>query len=109
MKISIDTKEDSPEEIRKLIRMLLALVGDSSDYSSQRAPPATGEGLFDMFGDPAASTSEQQHDIFGEKGQSKTEQQGGGVDINDFIDHSDESSSQKTGTSDDEDFKVVPY
>ena len=101
MKISIDTKEDSPEEIRKLIRMLLALVGDSSDYSSQRTPPATGEGLFDMFGDPAASTSEQQQ--LGKDGGN------GCRDINDFIDHADESSSQKSGTDDDEDFKVVPY
>ena len=102
MKISIDTKEDSPEEIRKLIRMLLALVGDSPDYSSQRSPPATGEGLFDMFGDPAASTSEQQQ--LGKDGGS-----GSGMDINDFIDHAHESSSHKSGTNDDDDFKVVPY
>ena len=102
MKISIDTKEDSPEEIRKLIRMLLALVGDSSDYSSQRSPPASGEGLFDMFGDPAASTSEQQQ-------MGKDSGSSNGMDINDFIDHADESSSQKSGTDDDEDFKVVPY
>ena len=125
MKISIDTKEDSPEEIRKLIRMLLALVGDSPDYGSQRSPPATGEGLFDMFGSPESSTAEQQRDLFSEpkstsvdwaqsqqrlgKGQSKTEQQESGMDINDFIDHADESSSQKSGTDDDENFKVVPY
>ena len=74
MKISIDTKEDSPEEIRKLIRMLLALVGDSSGYE-EKASPATGEGLFDMFGDPQASTAEQQQNLFGEKGLSKNEQQ----------------------------------
>ena len=103
MKISIDTKEDSPEEIRKLIRMLLALVGDSSDYASQRSPPATGEGLFDMFGDPAASTAEQQQ--LG-KGGSGT----GGMDINDFIDGQGESSQQKQGSGeDDEEFKVGPY
>ena len=102
MKISIDTKEDSPEEIRKLIRMLLALVGDSADYASQRSPPATGEGLFDMFGDPAASTAEQQQ--LGKGGSS------GGMDINDFIDNAEESSQQKQGSGeDDEEFKVVPY
>lgn len=102
MKISIDTKEDSPEEIRKLIRMLLALVGDSSSYG-EKTPPATGEGLFDMFGDPQASTSEQQQ--LGKDGGSSGN---GGMDINDFIDNADESSQQK-GTGEDDDFKVVPY
>lgn len=101
MKISIDTKEDSPEDIRKLIRMLLALVGDSSSYN-EKAPPATGEGLFDMFGDPQASTSEQQ-----QLGKSSGSQ--GGMDINDFIGNSEESSQQKPGTDEDDDFKVVPY
>ena len=100
MKISIDTKEDSPEEIRKLIRMLLALVGESSGYG-EKAPPSTGEGLFDMFGDPAASTSEQQ-----QIGKSQGE---GITDINDFLEKSDESSQQKSGSSDDEDIRVVPY
>ena len=95
MKISIDTKEDSPEEIRKLIRMLLALVGDA-DYSSQRAPPSSGEGLFDMFGDPAASTSQQQ-------------QLGGGRDINDFTDKPDSQSSGRQGSDDEDELKVVPY
>ena len=112
MKITIDTKEESPEEIRKLIRMLSAMIGDS-DYGSQRAPPASGEGLFNMFGDPAASTTEQQHDLFGEKGQSKTEQFGSGssgqgstTDINEFIGKS--SDPDKPGSEDD-DMKVVPY
>ncbi len=34
MKISIDTGQDSPEDIRKVIKMLQHLVGDSS-YSNQ--------------------------------------------------------------------------
>jgi len=34
MKISIDTKEDSHEEIRKIIKMLQSLVGENS-YSNQ--------------------------------------------------------------------------
>ena len=99
MKISIDTKEDSPEEIRKLIRMLLALVGDSSGYE-EKVSPATGEGLFDMFGDPAASTSEQQ-----QIGKSQGE---GITDINDFLEKPSEPS-QKSGSDDDEDLRVVPY
>lgn len=94
MKISIDTKEDSPEEIRKLIRMLSALVGDPVD--SQHSPPASGEGLFDMFGDPQASTSEQQQ--LGKPGD-------GGTDINDFLDGAD--SRQDAESNDD--IKVVPY
>ncbi len=97
MKISIDTKEDSPEEIRKLIRMLLALVGDSSSYG-EKAPPSTGEGMFDMFGDPSASTAEQQ-----QLGKGS----GGGMDINEFIDNAE--GSQQSSGSDDDDMKVVPY
>ena len=97
MKISIDTKEDSPDEIRKLIRMLLALVGDSSGYG-EKAPPASGEGLFNMFGDPAASTSEQQQ--LGGNNQ-------GATDINDFIDKNS-SDDDKSGDGDDN-IKVVPY
>ncbi len=99
MKISIDTKEDSPEEIRKLIRMLLALVGDSGGYG-EKAPPSSGEGLFDMFGDPAASTTEQQQ--IG-KGSSD-----GVTDINDFLEKPSEPS-QKSSSDDDEDLRVVPY
>src|SRR3989344_143655 len=99
MKISIDTKEDSPDEIRKLIRMLLALVGDSSGYG-EKAPPASGEGLFNMFGDPAASTSEQQQ--LGGNNQ-------GATDINDFIDKPTNShSSNDSGSDDNDEFKVVP-
>ena len=97
MKISIDTKEDSPDEIKKLIRMLLALVGDSSGYG-EKAPPASGEGLFNMFGDPAASTSEQQQ--LGGNNQGST-------DINDFIDKNS-SDDDKSGDGDDN-IKVVPY
>lgn len=35
MKITIDTKEDSHEEIRKVIRMLQNLVGEEKVYSNQ--------------------------------------------------------------------------
>lgn len=99
MKITIDTKEDSPEEIRKLIRMLLALVGDSSGYGEKSAP-ATGEGLFDMFGSPEASTTEQQ-----QIGKSSSD---GVTDINDFLEKPSEPS-QKSSSDDDEDLRVVPY
>ena len=96
MKITIDTREDSPEEIRKLIRMLSALIGDS-EFGSQRTPPASGEGLFNIFGDPAASTAEQRQ-LGGNDG--------GSADVNDFIDKT--ADPDKPGSSDD-DLKVVPY
>ncbi len=96
MKISIDTKEDSPDEIRKLIRMLSALVGDPY---TEKAPPASGEGLFDMFGDPQASTSEQQQLGTGSNS-------AGATGINDFLDKQD--GEPKPGSGDD-DIKVVPY
>ncbi|HIG97946.1 TPA: hypothetical protein HA231_00785 [Candidatus Woesearchaeota archaeon] len=90
MKISIDTREDSPEDIRKLIKMLLALIGESA---AERTPPASGEGLFDMFGNPDSPTSEQQ-------------QLGGGTDVNDFIDKAGDEGGRN---SDDDNMKVVPY
>jgi len=68
MKITIDTKEDSHAEIKKIIRMLSSLVGseeimsnqgdvfsdDSEESSEQKSP-----GVFSMFG----STEEQSEDI----------------------------------------------
>ena len=37
MKLTIDTKEDSHEEIRKAIRMLSTIVGDEHGYTN--SPP----------------------------------------------------------------------
>lgn len=94
MKISIDTKEDSPEEIRKLIRMLSALVGDSVPENS---PPEADGGIFDMFGDPAQSSSPEQQP--GSGGNS------GATDINDFLDKPDSSKSHESS----DDIRIVPY
>ncbi len=90
MKITIDTKEDSPEDIRKLIKMLLALIGEGYG-GSEHTPPAEGAQLFDMFGSPTASTSEQQQMANNE-----------GMDVNEFID-------KPGGSGSDDDVKVVPY
>ena len=51
MKISIDTKEDSHEEIKKVIRMLQNIVGESGEIFTNAASPAengsiTGETAF---------------------------------------------------------------
>jgi len=72
MKITIDTKEDSHEEIKKIIRMLSSLVGhetstnqgnifENSDSSlgSPDTSPTTGQNMFNMF-DSSPSQSESE-------------------------------------------------
>ena len=49
MKISIDTKEDSHDEIRKVIKMLQHLVGDAS-LSNQSSGPSYGTEATSAFG-----------------------------------------------------------
>ena len=59
MKISIDTKEDSHDEIKKVIKMLQNLVGDSQEIFSNQ-PSATQEAaspFANIFGDASASPS----------------------------------------------------
>jgi hypothetical protein len=64
MKISIDTKEDSPEEIKKAIRMLSSLVGEKVNTNQGNVFEDSSTGLGDtsesggsafgnMFGDDA--------------------------------------------------------
>ena len=57
MKITIDTKEDSHEEIRKVIRMLSSLVGEQEIMSNQG----------NIFSDNSQdnSSNNQSADIFG--------------------------------------------
>ncbi len=52
MKITIDTKEDSHEEIQKAIRLLSALIGDKEIISNQG----------DLFGNDAPSDSKGSDD-----------------------------------------------
>jgi hypothetical protein len=70
MKISIDTKEDTHEEIKKVIRMLSSLVGGEvmsnegdafSDANkdtniSSEGSPDQGSDLFNMFGADSGSS-----------------------------------------------------
>ena len=63
MKITIDTKEDSPDELRKVIRMLSSLVGkevmsnegdifkDDKDDKDDNNQPETSD-AFNMFNNP---------------------------------------------------------
>ncbi len=59
MKIEIDTSRDSPEDIRKAIAMLQALVGDrtSSSSSGEFDTGDKGSSAFvNMFGDSSSTT-----------------------------------------------------
>jgi hypothetical protein len=68
MKITIDTKEDSKEEIRKAISFLSSL-SDGAVYTNIEKPshqkdifsddssPSVGGGIFSMFGDASSSAS----------------------------------------------------
>ena len=49
MKLTIDTKEDSPEEIKKAIKMLATIVGDEHVYTNS-APKAAVANIFDTSG-----------------------------------------------------------
>lgn len=60
MKITIDTKEDSPEEIRNIIKMLSSLIREKSytnrpnifeDSSPEVTPNAQGNVFGNIFGD----------------------------------------------------------
>jgi len=60
MKITIDTKEDSAEEIKKLIKMLSSLIGE--EYKSgdeNKEVPEVSEGTFNMFD---SSTEEEKEE-----------------------------------------------
>ncbi|MFH0700973.1 MAG: hypothetical protein V2A62_00890 [Candidatus Woesearchaeota archaeon] len=59
MKITIDTKEDSPEEIRKAITFLHSLSnsGGGAYVPSSDSPPADTTNLMSMFGDASAVSS----------------------------------------------------
>ena len=59
MKITIDTKEDSPEEIRKAITFLHSLSnsGGGAYIPDSNAPPADTTNLMSMFGDATPGSS----------------------------------------------------
>ena len=60
MKVSIDTKEDSHDDIKKVIRMLQNVVGDSQEVfinqpiEQQSASQETSSPFANIFGDAAA-------------------------------------------------------
>ena len=73
MQITIDTKHDSPQEIRKAIKMLSSLVGNNEfysnepeTYSEQKTPSAFDQpsndmsGMMGIFDSPAQETKEEE-------------------------------------------------
>ena len=63
MKVSIDTKEDSHEEIKKVIKMLQNLVGDSQEVftnqpSSEISASKTENPFTNIFGDTSNASQE---------------------------------------------------
>jgi len=64
MKITIDTKEDSREEIRKAIRMLSAIVEDFEVYSNSPTTPTEKQRSPNIFSDEPGSSGQMQS-VFG--------------------------------------------
>ena len=58
MKLTIDTKEESKEEIKKIIVFLQKLVEEGySSYNTE--PPTSTQGAFNMFGSDSSSESNE--------------------------------------------------
>jgi hypothetical protein len=85
MKLTIDTKEDSKEEIRKAIRMLAAIVDDSSIYTNADVRKGHQSNIFEsgsssITPSSAPSPEPQQGsvfgNIFGDIGQSSSSEKG---------------------------------
>lgn len=67
MKLTIDTKEDSHEEIKKAIKMLSTIVGDEHVYTNS-APKAAVANIFDNSGSmttPDAPSEPVSGSVFG--------------------------------------------
>ncbi len=61
MKITIDTKEDSAEEIKKLIKMLSSLIGEEyKSVNENKEVPEVSEGTFNMFDSSAEEKQEEE-------------------------------------------------
>ncbi len=60
MKITIDTKEDSHEEIRKIIRMLSSLIREKEVFTNQPEinEEKTGSAFTSMFGEQPSEAKE---------------------------------------------------
>ncbi len=64
MKITIDTKEDSHEEIKKIIKMLSSLVGEEiltnqGNVFENQSPDLGNQNMFSMFDNKNQTSPEQ--------------------------------------------------
>jgi len=66
MKITIDTKEDSHEEIRKIIKMLSSLMGEEAFTNQgnifEDKEPGPSQNVFSMFEDKSQNAPESQEE-----------------------------------------------
>jgi hypothetical protein len=98
MKISIDTKEDSTEEIRKAIKMLYSLVQERQVHTNQR----------NIFDNPGSM--QQSDNILGssEPTTQSSDEPSGNVFGNLFGDSSS-SSTEETKEPEEETPEIIPY
>ena len=80
MKIAIDTKEDSHEEIKKVIRMLQNLVGDSEEIFTNQPisesinTESSGSAFSNIFGDAASPETSTAQETTEATQETKTEE-----------------------------------
>ena len=65
MKLTIDTKEDSHDDIRKAIRMLATIVGEEHVYSNSPPKAAVANIFESSSGNMPHSSSEASGSVFG--------------------------------------------
>ena len=93
MKLTIDTKEDSHDEIRKAIRMLSTIVGDEHIYTNSPpkehnanifesgsntvtpAPSSSGQSQGSVFGNIFGDTSSQSQQPAGDSEEKKEDEE----------------------------------
>jgi len=76
MEIKIDTKKDSPEDIRKTIEFLQKLVESSTESKEFKTGSDVSSGMASMFGDtPVLGTTPNNDD------ESKDEEEKGNIEI----------------------------
>ncbi|MBN2142306.1 hypothetical protein JW711_03160 [Candidatus Woesearchaeota archaeon] len=94
MELKIDTKKDSDDDIRKAIRMLQQIVGDSPSYGSDTGSASLGasSGAFDVSG----SATDAMAGLFGDDSSGL-----GGT--------SDSSESSSDSEDDEPKVEIIPY
>lgn len=121
MKISIDTREDSHEEIRKVIKMLQSLVGDAQEtftnQSESSNPEAIGSPFANIFGDTssipeasttASETTQETQETQSEETSQSTEDLFAELFSEEEIKKMDASNVKNEGDKEDDEIEVKP-